>query len=91
MYGIMFSYSIHFDGANSIIGLTNTLLFPRQKTVYGASVVIFEGIMSFADKELLQVSEGYRPHRTHRMHCLSKRHRGHICVCPHQGLSMETS
>lgn len=26
-----------------------------QKNVYGASVIIFEGIMSFADKELLQV------------------------------------
>lgn len=27
-----------------------------QKTVYGASVIIFEGIMSFADKELLKVN-----------------------------------
>lgn len=26
-----------------------------QKNVYGASVIIFEGIMSFADQELLQV------------------------------------
>lgn len=26
-----------------------------QKNVYGASVIIFEGIMSFADKELLEV------------------------------------
>lgn len=26
-----------------------------QKNVYGASVVIFEGILSFADNELLQV------------------------------------
>lgn len=26
-----------------------------QKNVYGASVIIFEGILSFADKELLQV------------------------------------
>lgn len=26
-----------------------------QKNVYGASVIIFEGIMSFADKELLHV------------------------------------
>lgn len=30
-------------------------LLPMQKNVYGASVIIFEGIMSFADKELLQV------------------------------------
>lgn len=30
-----------------------------QKTVYGASVIIFEGIMAFADKELLQVREGH--------------------------------
>lgn len=28
---------------------------PPQKTVYGASVIIFEGIMAFADKKLLQV------------------------------------
>lgn len=28
---------------------------PLQKTVYGASVIIFEGIMSFADKDLLKV------------------------------------
>lgn len=26
-----------------------------QKNVYGASVIVFEGIMSFADKELLEV------------------------------------
>lgn len=30
-------------------------LLPIQKNVYGASVIIFEGIMSFADKQLLQV------------------------------------
>jgi len=29
------------------------LLF--QKTVYGANVIIFEGIMTFADPELLKV------------------------------------
>ncbi|XP_010765056.1 uridine-cytidine kinase-like 1 [Notothenia coriiceps] len=28
---------------------------PPQKTVYGASVIIFEGIMAFADKKLLQL------------------------------------
>ena len=33
-----------------------SLLF-MQKNVYGASVIIFEGIMSFADKELLQVRQ----------------------------------
>lgn len=32
-------------------------LLSIQKTVYGASVIIFEGIMSFADKELLQVRQ----------------------------------
>lgn len=36
-------------------------VFPPQKTVYGASVIIFEGIMAFADKELLQVGRGYCP------------------------------
>lgn len=34
---------------------------PPQKTVYGASVIIFEGIMAFADKALLQVGQCYRP------------------------------
>lgn len=28
---------------------------PRQKTIYGANVVIFEGIMTFATKELLDL------------------------------------
>ncbi len=28
-----------------------------QKTVYGANVVIFEGILAFTSKELLEVSE----------------------------------
>lgn len=32
-----------------------TCMCPPQKTVYGASVIIFEGIMAFADKKLLQV------------------------------------
>lgn len=41
-----------------------------QKNVYGASVIIFEGIMSFADKELLEVRlffflfEGFFSHTT---------------------------
>lgn len=30
---------------------------PPQKTVYGASVIIFEGIMAFTDKKLLQVCQ----------------------------------
>lgn len=34
---------------------------PPQKTVYGASVIIFEGIMAFTDKKLLQVGQGYCP------------------------------
>ena len=29
----------------------------KQKTVYGANVVIFEGIMTFVSKELLEVFE----------------------------------
>ena len=33
----------------------NFILF--QKKIYGANVVIFEGIMSFVNKELLTVSE----------------------------------
>lgn len=30
-----------------------------QKTLYGANVIIFEGIMAFADKELLKVRKGF--------------------------------
>lgn len=33
-----------------------TLWVPFQKTLYGANVIIFEGIMAFADKTLLEVS-----------------------------------
>ena len=36
---------------------TASLLAP-QKTLYGANVIIFEGIMAFADKELLKVRKG---------------------------------
>lgn len=32
-----------------------------QKTLYGANVIIFEGIMAFADKTLLEVRTGSRP------------------------------
>ena len=31
---------------------------PPQKTLYGANVIIFEGIMAFADKALLEVRTG---------------------------------
>lgn len=31
---------------------------PLQKTLYGANVIIFEGIMAFADKTLLEVRAG---------------------------------
>lgn len=31
------------------------LWVPLQKTLYGANVIIFEGIMAFADKTLLEV------------------------------------
>lgn len=34
---------------------------PLQKTLYGANVIIFEGIMAFADKTLLEVRAGSRP------------------------------
>lgn len=37
--------------------LTTSILTP-QKTLYGANVIIFEGIMAFADKELLKVRKG---------------------------------
>lgn len=33
---------------------------PLQKTLYGANVIIFEGIMAFADKTLLEVRAGLR-------------------------------
>lgn len=34
---------------------------PLQKTLYGANVIIFEGIMAFADKTLLEVRAGLWP------------------------------
>lgn len=38
--------------------LSNHIDFlPLQKTLYGANVIIFEGIMAFADKELLKVRQ----------------------------------
>lgn len=40
---------------------TSTGSFPLQKTLYGANVIIFEGIMAFADKTLLEVRAGSRP------------------------------
>lgn len=33
---------------------------PLQKTLYGANVIIFEGIMAFADQTLLEVRVGSR-------------------------------
>lgn len=38
---------------------------PLQKTLYGANVIIFEGIMAFADKTLLEVRACWEhpPHR----------------------------
>lgn len=38
---------------------------PFQKTLYGANVIIFEGIMAFADKTLLEVSACWE-HPLHR-------------------------
>lgn len=36
----------------------NRCTIPLQKTLYGANVIIFEGIMAFADKTLLEVRAG---------------------------------
>lgn len=43
-------------------GVGRAALFSPQKTVYGANVIVFEGILAFANKELLKVSprEGSR-------------------------------
>ncbi|KAJ8779167.1 hypothetical protein J1605_013018 [Eschrichtius robustus] len=38
----------------------STHTIPLQKTLYGANVIIFEGIMAFADKTLLEVRTGSR-------------------------------
>ena len=38
----------------------STHTIPLQKTLYGANVIIFEGIMAFADKTLLEVRMGSR-------------------------------
>lgn len=37
---------------------------PLQKTLYGANVIIFEGIMAFADKTLLEVRVAGSTHPT---------------------------
>lgn len=37
-------------------GRTSSALICPQKTVYGANVIVFEGILAFANKELLKVS-----------------------------------
>lgn len=42
-------------GAAVECGASTALLCP-QKTVYGANVIVFEGILAFANKELLKVS-----------------------------------
>lgn len=34
----------------------STAFICPQKTVYGANVIVFEGILAFANKELLKVS-----------------------------------
>ena len=39
-----------------IYDFTSHSRLAKQKTVYGANVVIFEGIMTFASKELLEVN-----------------------------------
>lgn len=36
-------------------GRVNAAPFFPQKTVYGANVIVFEGILAFANKELLKV------------------------------------
>ena len=44
--------------ANYVYEMYNLISLCFQKTIYGANVVIFEGILAFANKELLQVSIG---------------------------------
>lgn len=46
-------HELHFC---SPVNITVFLVCTLQKTVYGANVVIFEGILAFANKELLKVS-----------------------------------
>lgn len=49
---------IEFSIGLNLIGDCNmSVFFPPQKTVYGANVVIFEGILAFANKELLKVHD----------------------------------
>lgn len=42
-----------------LLSLIHVLFFLFQKTIYGANVVIFEGIMSFVNKDLLKVCYFY--------------------------------
>lgn len=57
------SFAVYFwewhSAALMLLPPLNTL--SMQKNVYGASVIIFEGILSFADKELLQVRQHIFP------------------------------
>lgn len=39
--------------------ILNCYLYLFQKTIYGANVVIFEGIMSFVNKDLLNVGTSF--------------------------------
>lgn len=51
----VFRFFCVLSSFNVALMLQNFLSIFMQKNVYGASVIIFEGIMSFADKELLEV------------------------------------
>lgn len=71
--------NMHMPATSACISsCNNSRTCPPQKTVYGASVIIFEGIMAFADKKLLQVSEGYRPLRFSAGHTLTL---GFLLIC----------
>lgn len=52
---------------------------PFQKTLYGANVIIFEGIMAFADKTLLEVRACWE----HPVHRLPPKHNSFSNALPH--------
>lgn len=61
-------------------GRTSCALICLQKTVYGANVIVFEGILAFANKELLKVSLPDAPSGPSRCMVWEEAHRAALRV-----------
>lgn len=74
------SLSVTYHGKMSLLHNVVSFLLFLQTNIYGANVIIFEGIMAFAYKDLRDVS-----HKAHLSYLLWKHHFGfgleyHTCV-----------